>query len=136
MGLNLKVIPLAKATLLEPTLKAGGAFTTLEGVVLEVGVETEISAHNAMLYMDSHNIEVKFEDSDFAYISEGILENIANKLGVETAEVKDTVLPKKTLAKKATEAVKGTLKGGKAKAEPKEKPVEEEESEEETPSDE
>jgi len=113
---------MAKATLLEPTLQAGGTFTTIEGVLLEVGVPTEISTHNAMLYMDSHNIKVDFEDGDFKDMDESVLENMSKKLSVDTTTVKDRVLskgikPKKTLTKKATEAVKSTLKGVKPKKE-------------------
>ena len=95
---------MAKATLLEPTLQAGGTFTTIEGVILEVGVPTEISTHNAMLYMDSHNIKVDFEDGDFKDMDESVLENMSKKLSVDKTT-------------KATEAVKSTLKGVKPKKE-------------------
>ena len=108
---------MAKATLLEPTIQVGGNFTTLSGVVLVLGVPTEISTHNAMLYMDSHNIKVDFEAEDFKDIQESVLENMSRKLDTTPAGVKGMVIPKTTITKKATEAVKSTLKRPKPKLE-------------------
>ena len=121
------MIPLAKATLLTPTTQVGGNFTTLQGVLLVVGVETEISAHNGMMYMDSDNIKVEFSESDFKGMSEGVLENIAKKLKVDAKDVKTRVLPKKSVASK----VKTTLTKPKVVEEKKvEEPSEEESSDE------
>ena len=121
------MIPLAKATLLTPTTQVSGNFTTLQGVLLVVGVETEISAHNGMMYMDSDNIKVEFTESDFKSMSEGVLENIAKKLKVDAKEVKTRVLPKKSVASK----VKTTLTKPKVVEEKKvEEPSEEESSDE------
>ena len=72
------MIPLAKATLLKPTTQVGGNFTTLQGVLLVVGVETKISAHNGMMYMDSDNIKVEFSESDFKGMSEWLDDNVEN----------------------------------------------------------
>tara|TARA_R110000824_G_scaffold88739_3_gene218061 strand:+ start:920 stop:1312 length:393 start_codon:yes stop_codon:yes gene_type:complete len=130
---------LAKATLLEPTLQAGGSFITLQGVLLEVGVETEISTHNGMMYMDAKDIKIEFNDSDFKDIHEAVLENMALKLHCDINEVKTTILPKKTITTKVKDTVKTTLKGVTAKVEtPVEELIEEivEETAEETPSEE
>jgi len=115
---------LAKATLLEPTLQAGGSFTTLEGILLEVGVETEISTHNAMIYMKSKNIKIEFEDNDFKNMPEAVLENMSKKLKIDVKDVKTAVLPKKTVTAKVTKTLKSTLS---SKPKPKlvEKEVEE-----------
>ena len=115
---------MAKATLLEPTLQAGGSFTTLEGVLLEVGVETEISTHNGMIYMKSKNIKIEFEDNDFKNMPEAVLENMSKKLKIDVKDVKTAVLPKKTVTAKVTKTLKSTLS---SKPKPKlvEKEVEE-----------
>lgn len=115
---------MAKATLLEPTLQAGGSFTTLEGILLEVGVETEISTHNAMIYMKSKNIKIEFEDNDFKNMPEAVLENMSKKLKIDVKDVKTAVLPKKTVTAKVTKTLKSTLS---SKPKPKlvEKEVEE-----------
>ena len=115
---------MAKATLLEPTLQAGGSFTTLEGVLLEVGVETEISTHNAMIYMKSKNIKIEFEDNDFKNMPEAVLENMSKKLKIDVKDVETAVLPKKTVTAKVTKTLKSTLS---SKPKPKlvEKEVEE-----------
>ena len=121
------MIPLAKATLLTPTTQVGGNFTTLQGVLLVVGVETEISTKNGMMYMDSDNIKVEFDESDFKDMDDGLLENIAKKLKVEAKDVKAKVLPKKSVASK----VKSTLTKPKVVEEKKvEEPSEEESSDE------
>lgn len=115
---------MAKATLLEPTLQAGGSFTTLEGILLEIGVETEISTHNAMIYMKSKNIKIEFEDNDFKNMPEAVLENMSKKLKIDVKDVKTAVLPKKTVTAKVTKTLKSTLS---SKPKPKlvEKEVEE-----------
>ena len=103
---------MAKATLLEPTTQVGGTFTTIEGVLLELGIPTEISNHNAMLYMDSRNIKVEFDNSDFKDMDSSVLDNMAKKLKVDISAVKGMVTPEdKTITKKATSAIKNTLKG-------------------------
>ena len=78
-------ISVAKATLIEATNQAGGGFVTLDGVLLTLDVEEDISVHSGMLYMNSHNIKVEFVKSDFEDISDGTLENIALKLEVESS---------------------------------------------------
>jgi len=121
-------ISVAKATLIEATNQAGGGFVTLNGVLLTLDVEEDISVHSGMLYMNSHNIKVEFVESDFEDISDGTLENIALKLEVESSEVKNTLFGKKTAASKVKETLTGSKKKNK-KTNTKSKPSEEESDE-------
>jgi len=121
-------ISVAKATLIEATNQAGGGFVTLNGVLLTLDVEEDISVHSGMLYMNSHNIKVEFVESDFKDISDGTLENIALKLEVESSEVKNTLFGKKTAASKVKETLTGSKKKNK-KTNTKSKPSEEESDE-------
>tara|TARA_Y100001963_G_scaffold141192_1_gene209119 strand:- start:445 stop:804 length:360 start_codon:yes stop_codon:yes gene_type:complete len=118
----------AKATLIEATNQAGGGFVTLDGVLLTLDVEEDISVHSGMLYMNSHNIKVEFVKSDFEDISDGTLENIALKLEVESSEVKNTLFGKKTAASKVKETLTGSKKKNK-KTDTKSKSAEEESDE-------
>jgi len=121
-------ISVAKATLIEATNQTGGGFVTLNGVLLTLDVEEDISVHSGMLYMNSHNIKVEFVESDFEDISDGTLENIALKLEVESSEVKNTLFGKKTAASKVKETLTGSKKKNK-KTNTKSKPSEEESDE-------
>tara|TARA_R110002020_G_C16303435_1_gene773291 strand:- start:3201 stop:3563 length:363 start_codon:yes stop_codon:yes gene_type:complete len=119
----------AKATLTEATNQTGGSFVTLDGVLLALEVEADISAHAGMLYMDSHNIKVDFVKEDFNDISEGTLENIALKLEVDADKVKETLFGKKSAAAKVKETLTGSKKQNKKSA-AKSEPSEEEQSDE------
>ena len=107
---------MAKATLTEATNQTGGSFVTLDGVLLALEVEADISAHAGMLYMDSHNIKVDFVKEDFNDISEGTLENIALKLEVDADKVKETLFGKKSAAAKVKETLTGSKKQNKKSA--------------------
>ena len=119
---------MAKATLIEATNQAGGGFVTLDGVLLTLDVEEDISVYSGMLYMNSNNIKVEFVKSDFEDISDGTLENIALKLEVESSEVKNTLFGKKTAASKVKETLTGSKKKNK-KTDTKSKSAEEESDE-------
>jgi hypothetical protein len=96
---------LATLTLLTPTDNAGGVFIAHNYETYEVGVPKEIATKFAMLYMNSDNIQINFEDKDLKGIDSGLLENIAIKLECESKDVKGTLFPKKSTLSK----VKNTL---------------------------
>tara|TARA_R100001015_G_C4634238_1_gene200393 strand:- start:5767 stop:6168 length:402 start_codon:yes stop_codon:yes gene_type:complete len=120
----------AKATLIEATQQSGGGFVTLDGTQLVLDVKTDISIKSAMMYMDSHNITVEFDKSDFKDIDAGLLENIALKLKTDASKVEETLFPapvkKKSMASKAKSSLTGSRKPKKSAPKKEEKPAKEE----------